>query len=87
MSRMILAAAIAGLLAAPAAASPQLRALVEQHLPAWGYAEVDMSTLSTAQVAQIHHIMFSDRAHGEKEKLIESVLRGGYQLLRGDSVL
>ena len=87
---MIRAALIAALLAAtavPTAASSQLRALVEQFLPSWGYEGVDVSRLTTGQVAQLHRIMFSDRSHSDKRQLIEAVLNGAYYLPRSPSVL
>lgn len=87
MIRATLLAAMLAATAAPVAATPQLRLLVEQELPSWGYSDVDVSQLTTAQVAQLHHIMHSDRTHSDKLQLIRSVLRGSYFLPRLPSAL
>ncbi len=87
MTRFVLVALLAAAIAAPASASSQLRRLVEQQLPSWGYSEVDVGDLTTGQVAQLHHIMSSDRSHSDKAALIKSVLNGAYTLPRLPSAL
>lgn len=81
----IVTLALAALAAAPAAAEPprdQLLAAVARELPVYGFTEVDPRTLSRAQLAQIHHIMHSDRSESDKRAMIQSAL-GGPNTLRG----
>ncbi len=87
MIRILVAAILAASVAAPAAAASQLRRSVALELPRWGYGQVDIDRLTSGQVAQLHHIMASDRTHSDKAALIKSVLNGAYTLRRLPSAL
>ncbi|MGG7645180.1 hypothetical protein ACQ5SP_10280 [Rhodovulum sp. YNF3179] len=69
-------------LAGPAAAgkgSDQLTASVARELPRYGF-DVDVKTLDRAQVAALHHALYTDRSTGGKRAMIKSILGGRYSL-------
>lgn len=79
--RTTVAALAALLIALPAAApaSSQLRANVAREMPHY-VPGVDVSRLSSSQLAAIYSIMHSPRTHSDKIGSIRSVLGGGFSL-------
>jgi hypothetical protein len=54
------------------------RAFLRAQLPLLGFADVDVRRLSTAQVAQITHLIHSGRSAGDTRGLIRGALRPGF---------
>ena len=79
--KTLIGAAVLAAFGLSAEASDQLRLSVRHELPRYG-VEVDVRSLSTAQLAAIHHILHSDHSHSEKRGLIRSAV-GGAHSLRG----
>ncbi|WP_308915937.1 hypothetical protein [Jannaschia sp. LMIT008] len=86
MVRMILAAAMAALLAVPAAAQtfqgqsvPQMRLVVDRELPRHGFRDVDVRDLSTNQVVQIYGAVTNTtrKSAAERQAIITSALGRG----------
>ena len=73
--------ALAGPAAADTKGSAQLTASVARELPHYGF-DVDVTTLDRAQVAALHHALYTDRSVGGKRAMIKSIL-GGRHSLRG----
>ncbi len=80
------AATLAGLLTLMPAAAQADRSPMEKNvareLRTYGFGEVDVDTLTSGQVAALHHILHSKRSTGDKRALIKSTL-GGRNSLRG----
>ncbi|GFE65028.1 hypothetical protein [Litoreibacter roseus] len=57
-----------------AVANSQLEASVARELPRYGFADVDVSRLSTGQLAHINHLLHSNRGTSEIRGLIGAVL-------------
>ncbi|MGB3553086.1 MAG: hypothetical protein WBA25_00430 [Jannaschia sp.] len=53
------------------------RADVARELPRYGYGDVDVRRLSSGQVAQIAHLIYSGRSEGDIRGQIGSTLRRG----------
>ena len=70
-----------GATAVPAAALTQLQTSVQNDLRDYGFHEVDVTQLSTAQLAAIHSIAHSRGREGGKRAMIRSTL-GGPDTLR-----
>lgn len=83
MTKLLTAAVLAVLLAFPAAArngQSQLQQNVARDLPRFGF-NVDVSTLSTNQLAALYGIMHRSRAsESRKRRMIRSILGGQYAL-------
>ncbi len=78
MTRIAAAAVLALLLAVPpAAASEQLKRLVEADLRKYQFEEVDVDSLSTSQLAAIHAVANEKRRGGTRGQ-IRSILGGSY---------
>ena len=63
---------------APAAALVGQRADIARELPFWGYHDVDVTALSTGQVAHISHLVHSSRSQSEIRNQIGATLRRGF---------
>jgi hypothetical protein len=78
MIRIAATAALALMLAAPpAAASEQLKRLVESDLKKYGFEEVDVDSLTTSQLAAIHSVA-NEKRRGGRRGQIRSILGGSY---------
>ena len=76
-TKFIAAAGLAVTLAGPVAAAgnlTQLQASVSKVLPVYGYSDVDVTKLSSAQLAQINHLAGSNRGHGAIRGSIGAVI-------------
>ena len=63
-SKFLIATGLAVSLAGPVAADRGLTSLqtdIARELPKYGFRDVDVKSLSTAQVAHIRHLLYSDR--------------------------
>ena len=78
---VITALALAVATPVPAAPSEQLRRAVELDLKRYGFGDVDVDRLTSAQLAAIHAIANEKRPNGARGQ-IRSVL-GGRNTLRG----
>ena len=80
-AKFVTAAGLAVSLAGPVSAegTSQLERRVEQILPQYGYENVDVSELETAQLAQIVHLASSKKGQGE--------IRGQIGAVLGNSIL
>ncbi|GIT90976.1 hypothetical protein JANAI62_14310 [Jannaschia pagri] len=54
-----------------------MQANVARQLPALGFRNVDVRQLSTVQLAQINHLLHSDRSVGDVRRLVAGTLRRG----------
>ena len=79
MLRIVLVAAIVAA-AAPASALTQLQRLAQQELREYGFAEVDVTRLSSAQLAEIRAIANAPGRESSKRGQMRSTLRGPYTL-------
>ncbi|MEP3347310.1 MAG: hypothetical protein ABJN34_07215 [Litoreibacter sp.] len=82
----ILIAALIGTFALPAAANnlTQLQRGAQVALHNYGYHDVDVTELNTAQLAQIRHLAGSGKGHGDIRGSIGAVVRNGIvNFLRG----
>lgn len=76
-TKFIAAAGMAVTLAGPVAAAgdlTKLQASVSQVLPVYGYTDVDVTKLSSAQLAQINHLAGSSKGHGDIRGSIGAVI-------------
>ncbi len=75
-SKFIMATGMAVSLAGPVTAdgTSQLERSVATILPQYGYADVDVSSLNSAQLAQIKHLAGSNKGQGEIRGQIGAVL-------------
>ena len=80
MKGLVRAFALAVSLAAmPAVASDQLRLLVAQDLQRLGFTEVDVNSLTSAQLGAIHAVA-NEKRDGGRRGMIRSILGGQYTL-------
>ena len=79
MIRMTLVAAFLAA-ALPASALTQLQQLAQDDLRAYGFRNVDVTTLSPAQLGTIRAIAHQPGPEGGKRALIQSTLGGRYTL-------
>ena len=79
-TKFVAAAGLAVTLAGPALASDGRASLnrdVERELRAYGFQNVDSSSLSSSQVAQIRHLLYSGKGVGTIRGQIGAILNGG----------
>ncbi len=80
MRRALVALTLAATFAAmPATASDQLRLLVEKDLERVGFTEVDVNSLTSAQLGAIHAVA-NEKREGGRRGMIRSILGGQYTL-------
>lgn len=77
MSRLV-GAAILVLLAAPAFPQQQLEAIVATELRRFDVTDVDVRTLSHAQLAAIHLIVSDSEQNADKTPAIRAIVRGRF---------
>ena len=80
MIRPLILAMILALSAPPALALTQLEQLVERELREYGFKDVDVESLTTAQLATISSIANAPGPEGGKRGLIASALGKPYNL-------
>lgn len=76
-SKFLAASGMAVSLAAPVAAADsltQLQSSASRALQTYGYADVDPTQLSSAQLAQINHLAGSNKGHGDIRGSIGAVI-------------
>lgn len=79
MKRLTLVAILTALALPAAASQAPIREHLKQELPTWGYADVDVDGLTTAQVAHINHLLHSNKSPAQ--------IRGNIGAILGDSIL
>lgn len=77
-SILIAFAAFVALSGAASASQDSTRAHLKQTLPQYGFSEVDVDSLSSAQVAQINHILHSSKPASD--------IRGGIGAVLGNRI-
>ena len=79
MKRLTLAAILTALALPAAASQAPIREHLKHELPTWGYADVDVDGLTTAQVSHINHLLHSNKSPAQ--------IRGNIGAILGDSIL
>ncbi|EPX77244.1 hypothetical protein [Litoreibacter arenae] len=79
MKRLALIAILAALALPAAANQTPMREHLKQELPIWGFGDVDVDSLTRAQVVHINHLLHSNKS--------PSQIRGNIGAVLGNSMI